>query len=165
MVQEGFRGGGCLPACPIAPPQNAWRQTRRARRCSRTSPGDVQCVREIGSGGARESVCHTRTRLCLTHGGVLARRLWHSHTHSLTLSRTLTLTLTHTHTRKPPLSHTNTLSHTHTHSVLHYPASAQHNTPSPQLHHTVCYRDTSLIRNCFLLGPYSRPLPRALWWS
>ena len=26
-------------------------------------------------------------------------------------------------------------------------------------------RDTSLIRNCFLLGPYSRPMPRALWWS
>jgi len=24
---------------------------------------------------------------------------------------------------------------------------------------------TSLIRNCFLLGPYSRPMHRALWWS
>ena len=24
------------------------------------------------------------------------------------------------------------------------------------------YRGTSLIRNCFLLGPYSRPMPRAL---
>ena len=25
------------------------------------------------------------------------------------------------------------------------------------------YRGTSLMRNCFLLGPYSRILPRALW--
>ena len=24
---------------------------------------------------------------------------------------------------------------------------------------------TSLIRNCRPLGPYSRPVPRALWWS
>ena len=27
------------------------------------------------------------------------------------------------------------------------------------------YRGTSLIRNCFLLGPYRRPMPRALWRS
>ena len=27
------------------------------------------------------------------------------------------------------------------------------------------YRGTSLIRNCPPLGPYSRPVPRALWWS
>ena len=27
------------------------------------------------------------------------------------------------------------------------------------------YRGTSLIRNCFLLGPYCRLMPRALWWS
>ena len=27
------------------------------------------------------------------------------------------------------------------------------------------YRVASLIRNSFLLGPYSRPMPRALWWS
>ena len=27
------------------------------------------------------------------------------------------------------------------------------------------YRGTSLIRNSFLLGPYSRPMPRVLWWS
>ena len=27
------------------------------------------------------------------------------------------------------------------------------------------YRGTSLIRNCPSLGPYGRPLPRALWWS
>ena len=27
------------------------------------------------------------------------------------------------------------------------------------------YRDTSLIRNRLSLGPYSRPMPRALWWS
>ena len=26
-------------------------------------------------------------------------------------------------------------------------------------------RDTSLIRNHLALGPYSRPMPRALWWS
>jgi hypothetical protein len=26
-------------------------------------------------------------------------------------------------------------------------------------------RGTSLIRNCHLLGPYSRLMPRALWWS
>ena len=25
------------------------------------------------------------------------------------------------------------------------------------------YRGTSLIRNCLLLGPYSRTMPRALW--
>ena len=27
------------------------------------------------------------------------------------------------------------------------------------------YRGTSLIRNCLLVGPYSRTMPRALWWS
>ena len=27
------------------------------------------------------------------------------------------------------------------------------------------YRATSLIRNCHSLGPYSRPVPRTLWWS
>ena len=27
------------------------------------------------------------------------------------------------------------------------------------------YRVTSLTRNCSTLGPYSRPVPRALWWS
>jgi len=27
------------------------------------------------------------------------------------------------------------------------------------------YMGTSLIRNRLPLGPYSRPLPRALWWS
>ena len=27
------------------------------------------------------------------------------------------------------------------------------------------YRGTSLIRNRHTLGPYSRPTPRALWWS
>ena len=27
------------------------------------------------------------------------------------------------------------------------------------------YRDTSLIRNTFLVGPYSRTMPKALWWS
>jgi len=27
------------------------------------------------------------------------------------------------------------------------------------------YKGTSLIRNCFLPRPYSRPMPRALWWS
>jgi len=26
------------------------------------------------------------------------------------------------------------------------------------------YRGTSLTRKRFLLGPYSRPTPRALWW-
>ena len=30
---------------------------------------------------------------------------------------------------------------------------------------SVCYRVTSLIRNCLLLGPYSRTMPRVLWWS
>ena len=29
----------------------------------------------------------------------------------------------------------------------------------------VTYRGTSLIRNNALLGPYSRTMPRALWWS
>ena len=27
------------------------------------------------------------------------------------------------------------------------------------------YRGTSLIRKRLPLGPYSRPMPRALWWS
>ena len=27
------------------------------------------------------------------------------------------------------------------------------------------YRGTSLIRNSAPLGPYSRTMPRALWWS
>jgi len=27
------------------------------------------------------------------------------------------------------------------------------------------YRGTSLIRNNPPVGPYSRPMPRALWWS
>jgi len=27
------------------------------------------------------------------------------------------------------------------------------------------YMGTSLIRNTPLLGPYSRTMPRALWWS
>ena len=27
------------------------------------------------------------------------------------------------------------------------------------------YRSTSLIRNTPLLGPYSRTMPRVLWWS
>ena len=33
---------------------------------------------------------------------------------------------------------------------------------------TICshsYRETSLIRNSAPLGPYSRTMPRALWWS
>ena len=29
-------------------------------------------------------------------------------------------------------------------------------------HHDPTYRGTSLIRNCFLLGPYSRTVPRAI---
>ena len=29
----------------------------------------------------------------------------------------------------------------------------------------VTYRGTSLLRNCFPLGPYSRPIPKVLWWS
>ena len=28
----------------------------------------------------------------------------------------------------------------------------------------MAHRGTSLIRNCTPLGPYSRPIPRALWW-
>ena len=27
------------------------------------------------------------------------------------------------------------------------------------------YRGTSILRNSTPLGPYSRPMPRALWWS
>jgi hypothetical protein len=27
------------------------------------------------------------------------------------------------------------------------------------------YRGTSLVRNRLLLCPYTRPMPRALWWS
>jgi len=27
------------------------------------------------------------------------------------------------------------------------------------------YSGASPIRNCFLLGPYNRPMPRAIWWS
>jgi len=36
------------------------------------------------------------------------------------------------------------------------------------VHHAVgayMYRGTSLIRNCPPIGPYSRTMPRALWWS
>ena len=28
-----------------------------------------------------------------------------------------------------------------------------------------CYRGTSLMRDRLPLAPYSRPMPRALWWS
>ena len=31
--------------------------------------------------------------------------------------------------------------------------------------HPTPYRNTSLIRNSPLLGPYSTTLPRVLWWS
>ena len=31
--------------------------------------------------------------------------------------------------------------------------------------HAVTYRGTSLIINTPLLGPYSRTIPRVLWWS
>ena len=30
--------------------------------------------------------------------------------------------------------------------------------------HRAQYRDTSPMKNCSPLGPYSRPVPRALWW-
>ena len=30
---------------------------------------------------------------------------------------------------------------------------------------TVAYRGTSLVRKCLPLGPFSRHMPRALWWS
>jgi len=30
---------------------------------------------------------------------------------------------------------------------------------------SIDHRGTSLIRNCPPLGPYSRTMPRALWWS
>ena len=44
------------------------------------------------------------------------------------------------------------------HVALH--ATLLHDKPSFLL-----YRDTSLIRKRLLLGPYSRLMPRALWWS
>ena len=31
--------------------------------------------------------------------------------------------------------------------------------------HTHCASQMSVIRNCFLLGPYGRTMPRALRWS
>ena len=34
--------------------------------------------------------------------------------------------------------------------------------PAPSSHAHGMYRGTSLIRNCLLLGPYSRAMPRAL---
>ena len=34
----------------------------------------------------------------------------------------------------------------------------------PLMEDYVSYRGTSLIRNCLPLGPYSRAMPRALWW-
>ena len=37
--------------------------------------------------------------------------------------------------------------------------------PPRQEHHLDPYRGTSLIRNSPLLGPYGRPMPRALWGS
>ena len=33
------------------------------------------------------------------------------------------------------------------------------------LHRSLVYWGTSLIRNSALLGPYSRTIPRVLWWS
>ena len=35
---------------------------------------------------------------------------------------------------------------------------------APCLHQSL-YRGTSLIRKRLPLGPYRRPMPRALWWS
>ena len=35
----------------------------------------------------------------------------------------------------------------------------------PMLQRDHFFRGTSLKRNCFLLGPYSRPMPRVLWSS
>ena len=34
-----------------------------------------------------------------------------------------------------------------------------------RLHALATYRGTSLVRNCVLVGPYSRTMPRALRWS
>ena len=38
-------------------------------------------------------------------------------------------------------------------------------TPAEARARDLHYRGTSLIRNCHSLGPYSRPIPRALRWS
>ena len=113
MVQEWFRGGR-LFACVSHRPSSKRLAANQARPAlpSHVAWRCTVCERDRGWEKERECVCHTHTRLCLTHGGVLARRLWHSHTHSLTLSRTLTLTLTHT------LSHTHSLSLSRTSPVV-----------------------------------------------
>ena len=36
--------------------------------------------------------------------------------------------------------------------------------PTPTTPAAAAYRGTSLIRKRHPLGPYGRPMPRALWW-
>ena len=44
--------------------------------------------------------------------------------------------------------------------------SRPHSAPVPHLQTSTCeYRGTSLIRNAPPSGPYSRTIPRVLWWS
>ncbi|KAJ1486119.1 hypothetical protein T484DRAFT_2358500 [Baffinella frigidus] len=45
----------------------------------------------------------------------------------------------------------------------HRPGSERN--PAEQPYRAPLYRGTSLIRNRLPLGPYSRPMPRALRWS
>ena len=47
----------------------------------------------------------------------------------------------------------------------HPPCAPPQASPTKASVATYGYRGTSLIRNCAPLGPYSRNMPRALWWS
>ena len=46
-----------------------------------------------------------------------------------------------------------------------YTREPHHCGPQPAHKELEPYRGASLIRNRPTLGPYSRPTPRALWWS
>ena len=78
--------------------------------------------------------------------------------HALTPSHPQTPTTSHPYTLTPSHPHPHTLTPPHPHTL----------NPS-QSHVVTCqegpYRGTLLIRNNPSLGPYSRLMPRALWWS
>jgi hypothetical protein len=46
------------------------------------------------------------------------------------------------------------------HAVAEVPSTIQSTQSGPP-----SYRGTSLITDCAPLGPFSRPMPRDLWWS
>jgi len=76
---------------------------------------------------------------------------------SLSLSPSLSPSLSH---QPPPASNIGPP------SAVSVQAGFSRAFPNFRTRHSVSwYGGTSLIRNCLLLGPYSRPTHRALWWS